>query len=55
MGAKAIDDAMQPHLANLARVLEPLSVARQEELVDVLRIWLVALEGDTPEALSSDD
>ena len=54
-GRKAIDDAMEPHLKNLLRALEPLSVARQEELVDVLRIWLVALEGDTPEALSSDD
>jgi DNA-binding MarR family transcriptional regulator len=54
-GRKAIDEAIVPHLANLVQALKPLSVARQQELVDALRIWLVALEGDTPEALSSDD
>jgi DNA-binding MarR family transcriptional regulator len=53
-GRKAIDSVMKPHLANLQQALEPLSAARQAELVETLRFWLVALEGEAPEDLSSD-
>lgn len=53
-GRKAIDSVMKPHLANLQEALEPLSASRQAELVETLRFWLVALEGEAPGDLSSD-
>ncbi len=50
-GRDAIDTAMEPHLANLKHALEPLSLNRQKELADVLRAWLLALEGRAPDEL----
>ncbi len=50
-GRSAIDDAMQPHLANLERILEPLSDESQAVIADALRAWLIALEGHAPDDL----
>ena len=54
-GRSTIDDAMEPHLANLERILEPLNDASQAAVADALRAWLVALEGHAPEDLSKPD
>jgi len=54
-GKQAIDGAMEPHLANLKHVLEPLSTNRQREIADALRVLLVALEGRAPDELSPAD
>ena len=51
-GRTTIDDAMQPHLANLHRILEPLDEKSQADVADVLRGWLIALEGHAPKDLS---
>ena len=50
-GRKVIDEAMEPHLANLQRILEPLDEESQATVAEVLRGWLIALEGHAPEDL----
>lgn len=53
-GRRAIDSAIPPHLANLKRVLKPLSAGQQRELADALRSLLIALEGRAPSDLLPD-
>ena len=50
-GREVIDNAMQPHLANLERILEPLTTKSQADVADALRAWLVAIEGPAPDDL----
>ena len=50
-GRSKIDEAMEPHMANLDRLLEPLSQPTRATVADALRAWLVALEGQAPDEL----
>ena len=44
---------MEPHLANLDRLLEPLNEETRAIVADALRAWLVALEGQAPDDLQT--
>lgn len=50
-GRKVIDDAIEPHLANLDRILEPLDATTRGAVANALRTWLIALEGHAPDEL----
>ena len=54
-GRGVIDTAIEPHLANLDRILEPLSAKTRGAVADALRTWLIALEGHAPDNLRKPD